>query len=159
MPTNANASPAPSAPPVAPPTAPPVTSDASSWTYTYPTGRWVYANGYGWMWVPANTATVDDSGVPYAYLYTPSYGWTWYVSPWGGGGFYYGSWVRRPWHPVGWGGVWVAHPSVVVRLGGGHSYYSRPAYHYGAGPAYHYHGGPSYYHGGGYHGGYHGRGR
>jgi hypothetical protein len=72
------------------------------------------------MWVPANAASVDDSdGVPYTYLYTPTYGWTWYVSPWGAGPYRYGVWVRHPWHPVGWHGAWVAHPRVVVRLGGG----------------------------------------
>ena len=84
----------------------------------------MYGNGYGWMWVPADTATADSDGVPYAYLYTPSYGWTWYVSPWGPGPYRYGVWVRRPWHPVGWHGAWVAHPGVVVRLGGpGPRYY------------------------------------
>ncbi|HEY3256169.1 MAG TPA: hypothetical protein VGJ91_19555, partial [Polyangiaceae bacterium] len=121
LPTNVNAAPAPSTPPPAaappPATTPPLATDSANWTYSYPSGHWVYANGYGWIWVPANTVTVDDSGVPYAYLYTPSYGWTWYVSPWGAGGYHYGGWVRRPWHPVGWHGVWVAHPSVVVRLG------------------------------------------
>jgi hypothetical protein len=93
--------------------------NAAQWAYEYPTGRWVYANGYGWMWVPANAASVDSDGVPYTYLYTPAYGWTWYVSPWGPGPYHYGVWVRRPWHPVGWHGAWVAHPRVVVRLGGG----------------------------------------
>ena len=102
-------------PPNAAPEAPPSTG---AWTQEYPAGRWVYGNGYGWMWVPANTETVDSDGVPYAYLYTPSYGWTWYVSPWGPGPYRYGVWVRRPWHPVGWHGAWVAHPGVVVRLGG-----------------------------------------
>jgi len=107
--------------PDAPPDAPP---NAAHWAYEYPTGRWVYANGYGWMWVPASAATVDADGVPYAYLYTPRYGWTWYVSPWGVGVYRYGGWVRRPWHPVGWHGAWVAHPRVVVRLGG-----PRPRYY------------------------------
>jgi hypothetical protein len=73
-------------------------------------------------------------GVPYTYLYTPVYGWTWYVSPWGLGPYHYGVWVRHPWHPVGWRYGWAARPHVVVRLGG--------------------HGG---WHGG-YHGGYHGGG-
>jgi hypothetical protein len=116
---------APSAPPppAAAPEAPPSTA---SWTQEYPTGRWVYANGYGWMWVPANAATADSDGVPYTYLYTPTYGWTWYISPWGPGAYRYGVWVRRPWHPVGWRGAWVARPGVVVRLGGPQPRY----YHY-----------------------------
>jgi hypothetical protein len=58
-------------------------------------------------------------GVPYAYLYTPAYGWTWYVSPWGWGPYRYGFWVRHPWHPVGLHGYWVARPRVVVHLGRG----------------------------------------
>ncbi len=98
---------------------------SASWAYEYPTGRWVYANGYGWMWVPANAAVADNEGVPYTYLYTPTYGWTWYVSPWGPGPYHYGGWVRRPYHPAGWHGGFVAHPRVVVRLGGGPRYYHR----------------------------------
>ena len=92
----------------------------------------MYANGYGWMWVPANAATVDDEGVPYTYLYTPTYGWTWYVSPWGPGPYRYGVWVRRPWRPVGWHGAWVAGPRVTVRFGGGRGphYYERRRRHY-----------------------------
>ena len=77
------------------------------------------------MWVPANAATVDSEGVPYTYLYTPSYGWTWYVSPWGPGPYHYGVWVRRPWHPVGWHGAWVAGPRVTVRFGHPHYYVRR----------------------------------
>ncbi|MEO6598897.1 MAG: hypothetical protein ABIQ16_03430 [Polyangiaceae bacterium] len=112
---------APSGPPPMAPEAPP---SSSSWTQEYPTGRWVFANGYGWMWVPANAATADNDGVPYAYMYTPTYGWTWYISPWGPGPYRYGGWVRRPYHPVGWRGGWAAHPRVVVRLGGpGPRYY------------------------------------
>ncbi len=69
-------------------------------------------------------------------MYTPAYGWTWYVSPWGVGPYYYGAWVRHPWHPLGWRGGWVAHPHVFVRLGGHAGYYH-----------------PRVYNGGGYHGG------
>jgi hypothetical protein len=130
-PANVAAAPAPSAPPSSPPNAPPPSAapaqdappNSAQWAYEYPTGRWVYANGYGWMWVPASAATVDSDGVPYTYLYTPTYGWTWYVSPWGPGPYRYGVWVRRPWHPVGWHGAWVAHPGVVVRLGGPSRHY------------------------------------
>jgi hypothetical protein len=90
----------------------------ANWVYAYPQGQWVYASGYGWMWVPAGTATTEMEGVPYAYIYTPTYGWTWYVSPWGWGRYHYGVWVRHPFYPRGWRGGWVAHPRVVVRLGG-----------------------------------------
>jgi hypothetical protein len=82
-------------------------------------GEWQYLDGEGWVWVPTGTAAYDVGSEPYAYLYTPSYGWTWYVSPWGWGPYRYGYWVRHPWHPVGWHGRWVAHPRVVVRLGPG----------------------------------------
>jgi hypothetical protein len=95
----------------------------SQYVYTYPTGQWVWASGYGWMWVPNGAATTDMDGTPYTYLYTPGYGWTWYISPWGYGPYHYGVWVRHPWHPYGWRGGWAAHPSVVVRLGGHGGYY------------------------------------
>jgi hypothetical protein len=52
------------------------------------------------------------------YLYTPRYGWNWYVSPWGYGPYHYGIWVQHPWHPYGWHGGWVAAPHVSVRIGG-----------------------------------------
>ncbi len=122
---------APAAPPPSAPAPPPGAAAApdaapgTGWTQEYPTGRWVYANGYGWMWVPANAATADSDGVPYTYLYTPTYGWTWYISPWGPGPYHYGVWVRRPWHPVGWRGAWVARPGVVIHLGGPRYYHYR----------------------------------
>jgi hypothetical protein len=93
---------------------------AAQWVYSYPTGQWVFTSTNGWIWVPAGTATVDSEGVPYAYLYTPAYGWTWYVSPWGYGPYRYGVWVRHPFVPRGWHRAWVAHPRVVVRLHGRH---------------------------------------
>jgi hypothetical protein len=106
-----------------PDTAPP----EAAWSYAYPTGRWVYATDYGWFWVPNEAATTAVEGVPYVFLYTPTYGWTWYVSPWGIGPYHYGVWVVHPWRPIGWRGAWVAGPHVVVRLrarpgwhGGGH---------------------------------------
>jgi len=86
---------------------------------TYPTGQWVYLSGPGWVWVPAEATASDMDGVPYTYLYTPAYGWTWYVSPWGWGPYHYGPWFLHPWHPVGMHGYWVAHPHVTGRLGGG----------------------------------------
>lgn len=120
------------APPSAPyePAPPPATTygapDSANWAHEYPTGRWVYTSDYGWLWVPANAESVDSEGVPYTYLYTPRYGWTWYISPWGPGPYRFGGWVRRPYHPVGWHGAWVAHPRVVVRLGSpGRHYHQR----------------------------------
>jgi hypothetical protein len=91
---------------------------ASQWVYSYPTGQWVYTADNGWVWVPAGTAPSAVDGVPYTYLYTPAYGWTWYVSPWGWGPYHYGAWVTHPWRPYGWRGGWVAHPHVVGRFGG-----------------------------------------
>jgi hypothetical protein len=99
----------------APPPVPP--AEQSQLVYSYPTGQWVYLSGQGWVWVPSGAAPLETDGVPYVYLYTPAYGWTWYVSPWGWGPYRYGLWVRHPWHPAGLHGYWVAHPRVVVRLG------------------------------------------
>jgi hypothetical protein len=143
-----SAEPAPPAPPPSPPPAappptatqaqaptptptpaqPPATADSNAQlVYTYPTGQWVYAAGPGWVWVPSDTTTIAEEGVPYVYLYTPAYGWTWYVSPWGWGPYHYGPWIRHPWHPAGWHGYWVARPHVVVHLGG--RGYFRGGYH------------------------------
>jgi hypothetical protein len=118
--------PAPTEPPsaaaVQPGETPPPAAPAPSapLAYSYATGQWVYADGRGWIWVPAGTASADVDGVPYVYLYTPSYGWTWYVSPWGFGPYRYGVWIHHPFYPGGWRGHWVAHPRVVVRLGPRH---------------------------------------
>jgi hypothetical protein len=80
------------------------------------------------MWVPNEAGSVVVEGVPYAYLYSPTYGWTWYVSPWGFGPYHYGIWVRHPWRPVGWRGGWVARPAVVVHIGGGYHGYGHGGY-------------------------------
>jgi hypothetical protein len=115
--------PPPPSPPAAPlPSgAPPAEqAPAAPLVYSYPTGQWIYQSGQGWVWVPAGATTSEMDGVPYTYLYTPAYGWTWYVSPWGWGPYHYGLWVRHPWHPVGLHGYWVARPHVGVRLGHGH---------------------------------------
>jgi len=48
-------------------------------------GQWVQTAGAGWVWVPMGATTYPIEGVPSAYLYTPTYGWTWYASPWGAG--------------------------------------------------------------------------
>lgn len=98
----------------------PASAPPASWVYSYPTGQWVYTADRGWLWVPAGTTTTAVEGVPYAYMYTPAFGWTWYISPWGWGPYRYGGWVAHPWHPAGWRGGWVAHPHVVHRLGGPH---------------------------------------
>jgi hypothetical protein len=104
--------------PVAPST-PAQPADGQQLVYSYPSGQWVYMAGQGWVWIPAGASTTYWEGTPYVYLYTPAYGWTWYVSPWGPGPYHYGLWIRHPWHPVGLHGYWVAHPNVVVRLGHG----------------------------------------
>jgi hypothetical protein len=99
----------------APQPAPPASAQT---VYTYPTGSWIYAADRGWIWVPSGSTTTPVDGVPYTYLYTPAYGWTWYVSPWGWGGYRAGPWIAHPWRPVGWRGGWVAHPRVIGRMGG-----------------------------------------
>jgi hypothetical protein len=113
---------APPAEPVAPP--------AQQRVYQYATGQWVYTDGDGWVWIPAGSNTTVVDGAPYAYLYTPSYGWTWYVSPWGLGAYHYGPWVAHPWRPLGWRGGWVAGPRIVGRLGRP-GFYGHAGYHAG----------------------------
>ena len=102
------------APPLQPYVAPPPPTPPPP---GYTRGEWIHTEDLGWLWVPGESSTVTYDDVPYAYMYTPSYGWTWYVSPWGVGAYYRGGWARHPWHPHGWGGVWVAPPHVVVRIG------------------------------------------
>ena len=46
-----------------------------------PQGQWVNTAQYGLVWVPAGASVLDVGGVPSVYLYTPSYGWSWYASP------------------------------------------------------------------------------
>ncbi len=91
----------------------------------YTRGEWVHTDESGWLWVPSGAMTVEDEGVPYAYMYTPAYGWSWYFSPWGAGAYYRGAWVRHPWHPRHWDGVWVAPPHVLRRIGSGHHPHAR----------------------------------
>ena len=104
-------------------------------TVTYPNGQWVYADGDGWMWVPNGAINVVVEQVPYSYMYTPGWGWNWYVSPWGYGGYHYGGWVRRPYRPVGWRGGWVAPRHVTVRAGVGYrgGYRGGGGFHAGGG--------------------------
>jgi hypothetical protein len=95
---------------------------------TATTGEWVDTDAYGEIWVPNNSQTVMVSGRPYAYFYTPAYGWTWYVSPWGGGYYHRGEWVHAQIAPhVYYHNTWVVHP---------HARYNyRPAVIYHAPPA------------------------
>jgi hypothetical protein len=115
----ASAAAAPAAPPnnPAPPSAP--VPEPQSYATAYPTGQWIYTADNEWIWVPNGAGSVDFEGIPYVYLYTPSIGWNWYVSPWGPGPYVYGPWIHHPWHPVGWHGYWVAHPRVRMGLGRG----------------------------------------
>jgi hypothetical protein len=113
----AAAAPLPPLPTQAPqyaPTSPSVPPSASEWVRSYPEGQWVYHSAYGWIWIPSGATSTGIDGVPYTYLYTPRFGWTWYISPWGWGHYHYGLWVTRP---AGWRHIWVAHPRVVIRLG------------------------------------------
>ena len=80
-------------------------------------GEWQYMDGEGWVWVPAGTAAYNVESTPYVYLYTPSYGWTWYVSPWGWGPYYRGGWVHSPY----WGrGAWGHYSGGHAVYDGGH---------------------------------------
>ncbi|HEX8796645.1 MAG TPA: hypothetical protein VF765_37095 [Polyangiaceae bacterium] len=80
------------------------------------TGQWVWTAQYGWVWVPAETAPLAVQGEPYVYLYTPTYGWTWFDSPWGwygpGGGW---GWAR-PWYGSDWGPRYHAYTSPGVNV-------------------------------------------
>lgn len=76
-----------------------------------PTGEWIDTDAYGQIWVPSNTATVIVQQRPYAYFYTPAYGWTWYVSPWGPGIYRRGPWVHAVIAPhVYYHRGWVVYP-------------------------------------------------
>lgn len=117
--TGTEAPPIASAPPpsqTSAPTTPVVAPPEARRTRVLPTGQWVLTDEYGWIWVPNGASSTSVEGVPYTYLYTPSFGWTWYVSPWGIGPYHYGVWVVHPWRPIGWRGGWVAGPRVVMHL-------------------------------------------
>jgi len=99
-------------------------------------GQWV-ETADGWIWVPAGTQPDAVGDTPYVYLYTPTYGWIWFVSPWGWGPYAYGPWVHN-----GLGRGWY----------GGRGYYGGGRGYYGGG----YYGGGHYYGGGrGFYGGGH----
>jgi hypothetical protein len=155
--------PQPGAPPgvVPPPPSPqpaPPPSDAAQ-AQAAQQGQWMNTEN-GWIWVPAGAQTYPVDGVPYAYLYSPAYGWTWFASPWGWGPYAYGPWIYHPW-PYGFrawargAGGW-GWRGGVGRYGGGGYYGGHGGYagHYGGG---HYSGGGHFGggHGGGAHGGGH----
>lgn len=94
-------------------------------------GQWVYLNGRGWTWLPGGAAATEVNSEPYVYVYTPTVGWNWVVSPWGWGPYYAGPWALG-YGPGYWGGY----------------------YHYGPGAWGGWHGGG--WAGGGWGGGYHG---
>jgi hypothetical protein len=62
-----------------------------------PAGQWVDTQQYGRVWMPyadAYTYTPPSGyGEPQAYVYYPSYGWTWVVAPW--------IWGFGPWPTFG----------------------------------------------------------
>jgi hypothetical protein len=168
------AAPAPPPPPeqYVPPPAPDVVVSPPP-----PQGQWVQTAEYGLVWVPAGTVTYAVGDTPCAYLYTPTYGWTWYASPWGPGRFAIGAWVARrspygyrAWAPGprGWG--WHRGPRVSIQIAPrvrayGRAYPSRaypqyrnPHHGYGGGYGRSYRGGYDGY-GRGYRGGYDGYGR
>jgi hypothetical protein len=105
-----------------------------------PQGQWVNTAQYGLVWVPAGASVLDVGGVPSVYLYTPSYGWSWYASPWGYGPFAYGAWVHGAWpfgfrvwrrSNYGWGWYHGPHVNVYVgpRYGHGYARYGYPRQH------------------------------
>lgn len=102
-----------------------------------PQGQWVNTAQYGYIWVPAGASVVDVGGVPSVYLYTPTYGWTWYASPWGWGPFAYGAWMHGPWpygfrvwHHGAYGWGWHAGPQVRVYVAPRPYFYPHPHHHY-----------------------------
>jgi hypothetical protein len=126
--------PMPTEVPPAPPAQPPIAevdsnSQATAAAQPQPpgTGQWVFTNQYGWVWLPYGAQYTYEPTVegayPYSYIYYPTYGWTWVVSPWvwgWGPSPYFGYWGPRyfvwyhgpSWHRPGWGfyafrGGWV----------------------------------------------------
>jgi hypothetical protein len=80
----------PQPPAQVPPASPDVEVSAS--------GQWVWVDGQGYVWVPEGTTSYAIDDTPYVYVYTPSYGWSWCISPWGFGPYSYGAWTHRPWY-------------------------------------------------------------
>jgi hypothetical protein len=112
-----------------------------------PMGEWVTEDGYGQVWVPAGATAYAVGADPYAYLYTPTYGWGWYGSPWGWGAYSRAAWIARPWRlpPHAVGAHWFAPHAAFGRY---------PTLRYGAGfHGYGYHPGVARF-SAGFHGGY-----
>jgi hypothetical protein len=86
----------PSTPPAGTPPPPPEGMSPSSPDTEATDGRWVYTDTDGWVWVPAGSVASDVNAEPYVYLYEPSIGWSWFLSPWGEGPFFVGPWVHAP---------------------------------------------------------------
>jgi hypothetical protein len=130
--------------------APPPGQAPAQGVYSYPTGQWVNTAGNGSVWVPAGITSVAIGGAPYAYLYSPGFGWRWAASPWGWGGYRYGAWVGHPWawRGAGWRGAPVRGYGH-VGYGYGRARYGHVGYGYGG----YGHGGGGYRHVGGGHGG------
>lgn len=107
---------------------------APSVSPTLPTGQWVYTQQYGWVYAPYDqTYTYVDPNATYAqaYIYRPTMGWGWYISPWIisiGPRPYWGAWGPGRY-------AWYAHPWFRAR-----SYSGGPAYYGGhwGGPHYSY---------------------
>jgi len=153
-------------PQYAPPPPPPQGATPPLPQAQQPQGQWVNTAEQGWIWVPAGTQTYAVEQVPYAYLYTPAYGWTWYASPWGWGPYAYGPWVGGAWPfgfrawahgPGGWGwnygrggrGVGVYRGGAGAYRGGGGAYRGGGG-HYSGGGGGHFGGGGGGGHGGGH---------
>jgi hypothetical protein len=79
-----------------------------------PYGAWVYDPGYGYVWIPDESAGFLPYGTGGHWVYTV-YGWTWVSDyPWGWAPFHYGRWNYDPyygwiWIPGNeWGPAWVS---------------------------------------------------
>jgi hypothetical protein len=95
-------------------------------------GQWVHTDGYGWVWVPAGAEATEGNAQPLVYLYAPTYGGSWFGSPWGFGPYRAGPWVhggprvvvRAPYRyhagPRGGYGYHLAAPRAVRRGFGPH---------------------------------------
>jgi len=79
-----------------------------------PAGQWTYTQQYGWLWMPYDqryTYVVDSASLAYEYVWYPTFGWSWVVSPWvlglgvapfwGAGGPMRFAWYSHPWFRVG----------------------------------------------------------
>jgi hypothetical protein len=90
QPTSAPPSEAPPAAPQVIPSPPQEAPPQAAVTQLQPpspaAGQWVYTTQYGWVWMAYGagytSAPAGANGVPYAYVYYPSAGWTWLAAPW-----------------------------------------------------------------------------